>query len=89
MKKALVLLSLGFAFAGTVGCASAPSQDLDESAPPVAAAEAPQEAPAASIDLPKSEPMAEAPAPAPAPMVSEPPIAKSPSLGASSSGRGH
>lgn len=77
MKKALVLLTAAFAFAGTVGCASAPKEEIQPDEAPVAEA-------SAAADVPQAEPMPEQ-----APIVSEPPAATSPSLGASSSGRGH
>ncbi|GEM_PF-3019169 len=86
MKKAFLIASLGLAFLGTVGCSSAPVSDIDDSA-----ASAPADAaPAPIADMPQSEPIANSSASVPAPpYVAEPPMAKSPSLGASSSGRGH
>ena len=84
MKKLITLLALGLSFASMVGCASAPENDQADAAP-VATSEA-------SADVPQSEPMPEAApiaAQNPAPVLAEPPMAKSPSLGASSSGRGH
>ena len=89
MKKAFLIASLGLAFLGTVGCSSAPVSDIDDAAPAAASAQA-DSAPAPIADMPQSEPIASSSASVPAPpYVAEPPMAKSPSLGASSSGRGH